>query len=174
VEKVLEMQSANSKDEFALESSGVCDLLTVERICIPLNARTRNSVIEQLCEFAAETGALWLPKEMAEAVRQREELHPTALENGVALLHPRRPQPGLFSEPFLALGITPSGIPYGGPRGCLTDIFFLIASSHDAFHLRILARLSRLIQLNGLLDRLRAASDAQQAFQAMIEAESQI
>ncbi len=28
---------------------------------------------------------------MAEAVRSREQMQPTALENGVALLHPRRP-----------------------------------------------------------------------------------
>ena len=146
-------------------------LLTPDRIAVPLNARTKNSVIDSLCEFSLESGALWQPKEMAEAIRRREELHPTALENGVALLHPRRPQPNFFGESFVALGITSSGIPFGGPRGVLTDIFFLIGSADEAIHLRILARLSRLIYVQGLLDNLRSASDGAQIWQLLLDAE---
>ena len=166
VEKVLQRQAI---EEFALQ-----ELIASSRICIPLAARTKNSVIEKICEFTAESGALWLAKEMADAIRQREDLHPTALENGVALLHPRRPQPSFFGEPFVSLGITSAGIPFGGPRGCLTDIFFLIASSDEASHLRILARLSRLIQLQGFVEDLRSASDAQQAWQLIADADESI
>lgn len=166
VEKVLER---DADGEFSFR-----DLLDANRICIPLAARTKNSVIEKICEFTAETGALWLAKEMAEAIRQREELHPTALENGVALLHPRRPQPTFFGEPFIALGITSSGIPFGGPRGCLTDVFFLIASSDEASHLRILARLSRIIQLQGFVENLRDASDAGSAWRLIADADKSI
>ncbi len=96
---------------------------------------------------------------MADAIRARESLHPTALDNGVALLHPRRPLPNLISEAFVALGITGSGIPFGGPRGSLTDVFFLIASDGDSIHLRILARLSRLIVEADFLTQLRAATE---------------
>lgn len=171
VQRVLDgrNQMSPSQDEVDIPS-----LLTVDRISIPLAARTKNSVIERICEFAADTGALWLPREMAEAVRRREELHPTALESGVALLHPRRPQPGFFGEPFLALGITNSGIPFGGPRGCLTDVFFLIASSDESFHLRILARLSRLIQITGFLENLRVAGDSAVAWQLVADADTSI
>ena len=146
-------------------------LLAPQRIAFPLNARTKNSVIDKICEFSAESGALWQPKDMAEAIRRREELHPTALENGVALLHPRRPQPNFFGESFVSLGITSSGIPFGGPRGCLTDVFFLIASADEAIHLRILARLSRLIYVEGFLENARAASDIDQIWQLIIDAE---
>lgn len=166
VEKVLER---GETQEFSLQ-----DLLDVSRIRIPLAARTKNSVIDKICEFTAESGALWLAKEMAEAIRQREELHPTALENGVALLHPRRPQPTFFGEPFIALGITSSGIPFGGPRGCLTDVFFLIASSDEASHLRILARLSRLIQLQDFVENLRDATDAGSAWKLIADVDAAI
>lgn len=157
--------------EKSFEQINLSELLSIERINIPLSARTRNSVIDRLCEFAADSGALWQPKEMAHAVRQREELHPTALENGVALLHPRRPKPSYFGESFLALGITSSGIPFGGPRGCLTDVFFLIASGDESFHLKILARLSRLIQTEGLLQQLRDTCEPGQAWQLISDAE---
>ena len=96
---------------------------------------------------------------MAEAVRSREQLHSTALDNGVALMHPRRPLTSILAEPVIALGISPQGIPFGG-RGQLTDIFFLICSTDDRGHLRTLARLSRLIGSDELLDALRQAPSA--------------
>lgn len=153
VEKVLEQQPIHAQ----LEDFEVPDLLTVDRIFLPLNARTKNSVIDSICQMSSLSGVLWEPEKMADALRQREELHPTALENGVALLHPRRPIPNIMSESFLSLGITPSGIPFGGPRGSMTDIFFLIGSTSEPLHLRLLARISRLLQVTDFLPRLRSA-----------------
>jgi PTS system nitrogen regulatory IIA component len=98
---------------------------------------------------------------MAEAVRARESLHPTALGNGVALLHPRRPQASILAQPFLALGRTFKGIPFGDERGLLTDIFFLICSTDDRCHLQVLARLSRIVGDHTFLDAIRLADDAQ-------------
>ena len=56
------------------------------------------------------------------------------------------------------MGVCIQGIPFGG-SGVLTDIFFLICSTNDHEHLRILARLSRIIQCTDLLNHLRNASD---------------
>lgn len=152
VEKVFEIQSQKQiVDDFHIP-----DLLTVENVAMPLLARTKSKVISKICELAAASGTLWEPEKMAEAIANREQLHPTALENGVALLHPRRPMPNAMGEAFLALGVTHSGIPFGGPRGCLTDIFFLIGSVDEAVHLRLLARLSRLIQLPETLEQIRS------------------
>ncbi|MDP6446154.1 MAG: PTS sugar transporter subunit IIA, partial [Pirellulaceae bacterium] len=83
--------------------------------------------------------------------------HPTAMENGVALLHPRRPQTSILADPFVSFGRTFQGIPFGDAKGSLTDCFFLICSVDDAGHLKLLARLSRLITLPNFLPRLRDA-----------------
>ena len=170
VQKVLDRQKATSESSF----EKITELLLPERIAIPLPAKTKNSVIEKVCEFSADSGALWQPTEMAAAIRSREELHPTALENGVALLHPRRPRPSFFGEPFLVLGVTSSGIPFGGPRGCLTDIFFLIASPDEAFHLRVLARLSRLVHLGELLQGIREAENPNEVWQLIDQADENL
>lgn len=138
----------------------IAELLPTSAIQLPLNARTSGSVIRAMTELAANTGYLWDAEKMAEAVRSREGLHPTALDNGVALLHPRRPLASILSETFIALGRTSQGIPFGGSRGVLTDLFFLICSTDDRIHLRVLARLSRLISDNSLLTALRSANDA--------------
>jgi len=154
VQELLDQAAA----EYEAATVAISELLLPEAIAIPLAARTRNSVINAMAELAAKTGLLWDSAEMAEAVQAREKLHPTALDNGVALLHPRRPLAQILAQPFLALGRTSSGIPFGSETGQLTDIFFLICSVDDSQHLRTLARLSRLISSPGFLDALRAAA----------------
>jgi PTS system nitrogen regulatory IIA component len=136
------------------------ELMPPEAIDVGLEARTRNSAIESMVELAARTGWLWDPARMRDEVRKREDMHPTALENGVALLHPRRPLRDILDRSFVALGRTDKGIPFGGSRGVLTDVFFLIGSSDDRSHLRALARISRLINIPGFVDELRGTADA--------------
>jgi PTS system nitrogen regulatory IIA component len=157
---LVEMEGAldRSADVAAVKEVSVAELLRPDAVEVPLAARTRGSVIARMTELAARTHILWDPEKMAEAVRAREEMHSTALDNGVALLHPRRPMPAILSEAVLALGITPGGIPFGS-RGSLTDIFFLICSTSDHEHLRILARLSRVINDQDFLSAMRSVDN---------------
>jgi nitrogen PTS system EIIA component len=163
--ELLHMEGALERADRATDAEAVsiAALLPIEAVAIPLAAKTRNSAIEGMVELAARTGHLWDPPKMAAAVRNREELYPTAMENGVAFLHPRRPLSGILGQAVLALGRTDRGIPFGGGRGTLTDVFFLICSVEDRAHLRVLARLSRLVGHPEFLPELRAASDAQEA-----------
>lgn len=154
MEDLLERSAAG--DELA---PCIADMLPAEAIAVPLAARTRNSVMTEMIQVAAHTGWLWDTRQMIEAVRSREEMHPTALDSGVALLHPRRPMPSILGHAFLAFGRTEQGIPFGGRSG-LTDLFFLILSTDDTGHLRTLARLSRLIGDSEFLAQLRSAPDA--------------
>ncbi|MGA2621766.1 MAG: PTS sugar transporter subunit IIA [Thermoguttaceae bacterium] len=169
VEGVLERANQDAEQPEIL----IAELLPPEAIAIPLGARTRTSVIDSMVELAAQTGWLWDPQAMAEAVRSREEMHTTALENGVALLHPRRPLPKILLQAFLALGRTASGIPFGAGAP-LTDLFFLICSTDERGHLRVLARLSRILAAPGVVDALRAAPDAEAARQQIILSEAQL
>jgi PTS system nitrogen regulatory IIA component len=169
VEGVLD-RSAPVDDEVEIR---LAELLPLEAIAIPLPARTRCSVIDAMVGLAAGTGWLWDPAAMAAAVRSREEMHSTAAENGVALLHPRRPMSKILAQACLALGCTTNGIPFGSDVP-LTDVFFLICSIDDRSHLRILARLSRLLTSPGFLTSLRAAPDAASARQLIVETEEKL
>lgn len=156
------------------EEISIAEMLPLEAIAIPLGARTRGSVITSMVELAAKTSWLWDVAKMAEAVRAREDLLPTALENGVALLHPRRPLASILEQSYIAFGRTDRGIPFGAPRGALTDLFFLILSVDDGGHLRTLARLSRLISDPALAAALRACPDAAAAHAAIAERETRL
>jgi len=168
VEEVLE-RNAPQTDQTTIS---IAEHLPLAAIAVPLAARTRSSVIVAMTQLAANTGLLWDPEKMADAIRARENLHPTALDNGVALLHSRRPMPTILAEPFLAVGVTPSGIPFGG--GGLTDLFFLVCSCNDRGHLRLLARLSRLIGDTAVLASLRDAQSPIEVLACIEECEQNL
>jgi len=174
-DELVEVESVLQRSAGARREKEIClaKMLPPDAIAIPLKARTRNSVITRMVELAAGTGWLWNPEKMIEAVRLREEMHPTALETGVALLHPRRPMARILSQPFLALGRTNTSIPFGAGAP-LTDLFFLICSTQDRGHLRTLARLSRVLTLPGFLDAIRQVPDAEAAHQLIAESETQL
>ena len=154
-------------DTSELGDVSIAEILPVETISVPLAARTRSRVISSMSQLAATTGMLWDADKMADAITAREDMHPTALDIGVALLHPRRPQSSILAQAVLALGITGQGIPFGGAGG-LTDVFFLIAATSDHEHLRLLARVSRMISDLDWLAELRAAADAKEAHDLIV------
>lgn len=149
------------------------EMLAVETIAIPLQAKTKGSVISEMVQLASATGLLWDPDKMEDAVRSREQLQTTAMESGVALLHPRRPLSTILAEPVLAIGVSAQGIPFGGGRR-LTDVFILICSTDDRGHLRTLARLSRIISSEELLSDLRHADDPTHVRELVAQAEADL
>lgn len=167
VEGVLERNAQRT----GTASISIRDLLMPEAVLLPLDARSKWSVVDTICEHAVSLGILWDAGKMAEAIRARENLHPTALETGVALLHPRRPMTNLLADPFLVLGRTNTGIPFGGPRGNLTDLFFLIASADDQGHLRTLARISRILADPEVVSQLREAESSADLYKVVVDAD---
>ncbi|MEM7475645.1 MAG: PTS sugar transporter subunit IIA [Planctomycetota bacterium] len=174
VEKVLDRWNKKHMDSSFEWDSTILSLIPAEAVEIPFAARTRGSVVRRICANAEKTGLLWDAHKMAEAVTAREELHTTALDNGVALLHPRRPQASLLGEPFLALGVSPQPIPFGNQSGHLTDTFFLICSTEERMHLQVLAKLSRLLTTEGFLSQLRASSDAKEGLELIARFEEEL
>jgi PTS system nitrogen regulatory IIA component len=175
-----QMHAYTEQELAALEQGGqrnpeqeplVSALLAPECMAIPLNASTRASALKELVKLAEKSWQVYDPDAILEAIRQREEMGSTALESGVALVHPRRPLPAALGESVLAYGRTRSGIPFGEPRGTLTDIFFLVCCRDDRTHLRVLARLSRLFLRPGFIDELRAAETVEETWELLEAAE---
>lgn len=152
----------------------VAELTPLEAIAVPLPARTQTSAIAAMCELAAATGMLWDAEKMKEAVAAREAMASTALDNGAALLHPRRPQSSIMGQAIVSLGVCGTGIPFGNPQGVMTDVFFLICATSDHEYLRILARLSRMINDHQWLASLRESTDAQEARQLLLQRDEEL
>lgn len=150
-------------------------LLSEATMAVPLRATTRSSVLRELVNLAEQSWQVYDPDAVLDAIKKREEIASTALENGVAIPHPRRVLPGtVLGEPVLAYARSASGIPFGAPGGQLTDIFFLVLCNDQAMHLSVLARLSRLLLRPGFLDDLRAADTADQTWKLIESAEQDL
>jgi PTS system nitrogen regulatory IIA component len=152
----------------------ISTLLSEATIAVPLVANTKASVLRELVKVAELSWQVYDPPAVLEAVKQREEMGTTALESGVAIPHPRRPLPSALGESVIAFGRTVNPVAFGAPHGGLTDLFFLVCCRDDRTHLRVLARLSRLMLRAGFLDELRAADNPAAAFQVIETAEQDL
>lgn len=150
------------------------NLLKPELIEIPLQARTKPSVLSALIRVAGQTWHVWEPDKILAAVQEREQAHTTAFDNGVAIPHPRNPQPETLGESVVAFGRTYSGIPFGAPNNSLSDLFFLVLCRDTPTHLRVLARLGRLMQRDGFVDGLREIESPQETYDFILEHEQQL
>ena len=154
--------------------SPVASLIRPETIQVPLNARTKRSVLESLVEVAGRTWQIWQPAVLLNAIQEREAVLSTAFDNGVAIPHTRNPLPDALGESLIAFGRTTTGIMFGGPNRSETDLFFLILCRDSKTHLHVLARLGRMIQSPEFLDALRSAEDSITTYEVICEADRKL
>lgn len=146
-----------------------CELLCQNAITTSFPAKTRASVLSEISKIAEEAGLLWDADMMSQALLERENMASTALENGVAILHPRRPAPNLIAQDFLAVAISKKGVPFGGSRGILSNVFFLLCCGSDTSYLRALSRLSRILNTPDVVDKLREAETVNEVYDLLVE-----
>ena len=164
----IDMENAVASVAEENENVEFCDLLFPNAITLDFPARTRSSVLSEITTLAERAGLVWDANKMTRALAEREEMESTALESGIAILHPRRPTPSLISQDFLAVAIARSGVPFGGPRGALSDLFFLLCCSTDVCYLRSLSRLSRVLNAPGVLEQFRKAENVDDVYSLLI------
>lgn len=147
-------------------------LLKPEFINPALPAKTKASVIREMVALASRTGRVSDSKALLESIEAREALCSTGIPGGLALLHPRYPDPGIIESSFIAIGRTLHGIPFGSPDGSSTDLFFLLGITDDRLHLHTLARLCLMAQKTDFLSKLRETADAEASWQTILSAEA--
>src|SRR5262249_61016354 len=110
-----------------------------------------------------------------EALEAREAMGTPALPPGVATPPPHRPLPdSVLGDSLVCFGRTPRPIPFGGERGRLSDLFFLVLASCERTHLRVMARLSRLLLRDGLMEQLRSTDSPNEAYEILTAAEGEL
>ncbi len=179
----LQLPSYDEQQLATLERRGAHDtdleplvgpLLPEACVAVPLLATTRTSVLRELVSLAEKSWQVFDGDAILEAIRQREEIGTTALGNGIAIPHPRRALPSALGESLIAFGRTLSGVPFGAAHGVLTDLFFLVCCRDDQTHLRVLARLSRMLLQPGFVENLREADTAEEAHRIIVAAEMEL
>ncbi|MFW6202225.1 MAG: PTS sugar transporter subunit IIA [Gemmatimonadota bacterium] len=146
------------------------DLITPERIKVPLESRTKPQLLEELVGIVTQADGVEDADELLRAVREREAVLSTGIGNGVAIPHGKSPA---ISELRLAAGLTPEPVDFDALDGHPVRLFFLLVGPETAAgpHIKALSRVSRLVRKPEVRDRLLAVTDAREFFEALERAE---
>ena len=150
----------------------LAELLTPDRIRIPIHARDKRGVIEELSAFMAERAGL--PPEEArrigEAVLEREAVLTTGIGGGVAIPHGKVEA---FDDLVMVAGLTGEPVEFEALDGQPVRIVLLLVGPESASgkHVRTLSRIGRLLRSEGTRRRLAGARTAEEFHRALVEAE---
>ena len=97
----------------------------------------------------------------------------TGLGSGLAIPHCKLRE---IDDVVLAVGVSRRGIDFGGADGQPVRLVFLVLSPTDApaLHLQALARISRVIRVPGVLERVSEAATAGEIAAALKDAEGRL
>jgi PTS system fructose-specific IIA component len=146
------------------------ELLTADRVRVPLASRDKSSVLRELVELLVGTTG-GDAGDILHAVREREDCQSTGYGFGVAIPHGRTPTlPGIA----VVAGRTAAPIEYGTVDGAPVRLLFLVAGPEAAAgdQVRALARIARLVRRDYVRERLLKASTAEEFAQVVREVEA--
>ena len=154
------------------------ELLSSDRIKVPLGSQTKDDVLRELVELAilgksrnggrVDQASVALVESVLASVREREQMLSTGIGGGVAIPHGKTP---MLDQLVLAAGVAPRPIDFDALDGRPVQLFFLLIGPESASgaHVKTLSRISRLLRRERLRDELRA-SGSDDAFLRMVRA----
>lgn len=148
-------------------------ILKPEMVWPELKAKTKSEVIRELAKRAAACDKSLDERQIAEILRERERLGSTGIQDGIAIPHGK--VPGL-SNIIIACGYSKEGIDFDAHDQKPTHLFFVLLAPEFAAgqHLKVLARLSRLLKDGRFRERLMTAQDAADMHAVIIEEDEKI
>ena len=146
------------------------DLLTPERVRVPLESRDKRGVIRELSRLLVETSGGEYD-DVVGAVEEREARLTTGIGFGVAIPHGRSPT---VPELTVVCGSTPEPVAFDSIDGQPVRLFFLLVGPEGAAgpHVKALGRLARLVRSEALRTRLLECRTAAEFYGALAQAEA--
>jgi nitrogen PTS system EIIA component len=133
--------------------------------------RTREDVLAELSRRVAAQGVVPDAGDLAERLLDREKLGCTGLGDGIAIPHCKLAG---IDHVAVAVATTEQPVDFGAADRKPIRLIFLVVSPTQgpAAHLQALARISRMLRVPGVAQRLREAVTSEQLHEALREAET--
>ena len=134
----------------------ILDVLPREAILPDLKARDKKSVLEELVEPIARLKKA-NKEELVLVLMERERLGSTGIGSGIGIPHGKLKN---LDELVLGFGLSRTGVDFESMDGRPTHIFFLLMTPENSTgpHLKVLARISKILKNETFRERLLAAS----------------
>lgn len=146
------------------------DLLTPDRIRIPLSADSKDDLLRELVDVLANSDAIKDPDEVLHAVREREAVLSTGIGHGVAIPHGKSPS---VTEIALAAGVSRVPLDFEALDGRPVRLFFLLVGPDSAAgqHVKVLSRVSRLLRRESTRKSLVESASPEEFYSILADAE---
>ena len=151
-----------SAQRLPVEATGLPELLTVasamsvDHMNLTLQGKDKDTVLRELVDIIIERDNDRHAELFYQALKAREDLCSTCVNEGIAIPHARNALVGLVNKPLLAYGRHVAGVDFGAMDGQPVRHFFLLCSPNVREHLKLLARLSRVLHKADFRKRLEA------------------
>jgi len=132
------------------------ELLSADRVKVPLGSRTKDDLLRELVELAVPGSDPAARDAVLGAVRERERELSTGIGAGVAIPHGKTTW---VDRLVMAAGVSPEPVDFDALDGQPVQLFFMLVGpeSESGAHVKALARISRLLRRESLRNDLRAA-----------------
>lgn len=147
------------------------DLLTIDRIRIPLEGGTKDELLRELVAVVAAEDGIADMETVLQAVRDREAILSTGIGHGVAIPHGKSQ---VVPELRMAAGRTTSPVEFDALDGEPVELLFLLVGPESAAgpHIKALSRISRLVRRDDVRTRLVRSASAEEFLDTLREAET--
>ena len=146
------------------------EILKRDFILEELEARNQHDVLAELVGVFAKGGVRFDPEAMLQVLLERERLGSTGIGDGIAIPHGKLQ--GL-DEILLSFGRSSEGIAFDAMDGKPVHLFFLLMAPENSagLHLKILAKISRMLKDPTLRDNLLRAKSKERIWRIIEEQE---
>jgi mannitol/fructose-specific phosphotransferase system IIA component (Ntr-type) len=136
------------------------ELLTADRVKVPLGSRTKNDVLRELVDLVANERNAIDAEPILAAVRERELVLSTGIGAGIAIPHGKTPH---VDQLMVAAGVAREPVDFDALDGQPVRLFFLLVGPESAAgaHVKVLSRISRLLRRDQLRKDLMVAPSAE-------------
>jgi PTS system nitrogen regulatory IIA component len=144
------------------------DLLQGGLIIADLKAIDKIGVIREFAAHVCAAGKVRDADELVRVLLERESMGSTGIGDGVAIPHGKLHALG---EVLVAFGRSHRGVDYQSLDDKPAYLFFLLVSPEDSpgEHLKMLARISRILKNPALREKLRAEPDGRELHRLVLE-----
>jgi mannitol/fructose-specific phosphotransferase system IIA component (Ntr-type) len=143
----------------------LADLLNEKQVILRLRSRKPANALREIVQLLAENGKIDQAEKFLEQVIAREQVHPSAVKQGVVFPHART---DLVDEIILGIGRSRAGIPFG-ENGVRAHLIFLIGVPQQLVndYLICVGTLARLVKDDGIRSTLLHAENPREFLDAL-------
>ncbi len=143
----------------------ILDVLQKEAILADLKARDKKGVIEELVAPMARVAGLNF-EELVRVLMEREKLGSTGIGGGIGIPHGKLRS---LESLHLGFGLSRKGVDFESMDDRPAHIFFLLVTPENSAgpHLKLLARISRILKNEPFKKKLLAALGSDEIFDAI-------